>query len=456
MNAINPKLGVFAHGLVQFMVRHPATRAIYRLVPKSLRQRVLVELNEQATKATRFETLPAVAAGRIAVGARRAVSGIAASRDHEGVNVFGHLRGEFGLGESARMYAGALIEAGIPVALNDLDHDVPHAFADKTLGSDIRQGAPYATNLFFVSPDYMERAMTFIGPEALRGRTTIGCWFWELEAVPEQWRPAIESVDGIMVASKFTEDAFRRVTRKPIFRVSLPLLSLEDSGASRRDFGLPEEAFVFLVSFDFNSSIHRKNPFAAIDAFRSAFPAHRNDVRLMVKSSNGHRYPEELFRLLAISVEDPRVMVRDQVLPIAHVRALQKCADAYVSLHRAEGFGLGLAESMAMGKPVIATAWSGNMDFMTEDNSCLVDYRFVPVRDGEYPHGNGTHWADADVQQAAVWMRRLVDEPGLASGLGRKAALDVRVTLSSRAAACGVVSAVRAMGASSGTVRCHH
>lgn len=450
MNVISPKLGVFAHRLLQFMVRHPATRAIYRLVPKSMRRRMLVELNEEATRATRFEGLSGIPARAASAGARTtAPVRQAPNEEWEGVNVFGHLRGEFGLGESARMYASALIEAGVPVALNDLDHDVPHAFADSTLGDDLQQGAPYATNLFFVTPDYMERAMAF-GPVALRDRRTIGCWFWELGAVPEEWHPAIESVDGIMVASRFTEEAFRRSTGKPVFRVPLPLRTVEGSGASRRDFGLPEDAFVFLVSFDFNSSIHRKNPFAAITAFQAAFPHARDDVRLMVKTSNGHRYPDELFRLLAAASGDPRVLVRDQVLPIAHVRALQGCVDAYVSLHRAEGFGLGLAESMAMGKPVIATAWSGNMDFMTEHNSCLVDYRLVPVREGEYPHGSGTLWADADVEHAAAWMRRLVDEPGLASRLGRQAAADVESGLSPLSAARAIGDAVRTFANSNG------
>lgn len=439
---IDRRLRAAARNLLLCLVRYRVSRAAYRFVPGPVRHRLLAALEHGVVTAPGFRSLPPLASNRDATCAMDEASRVAV-KTGEGVNVFGHLHGEFGLGESARMYAGALIGAGVPVTLNDLAHDVPHAFGDTSLDVATRQGAPYAVNLLFANPDYMQRAIEFVGPAAWEGRTTIGCWFWELETIPGEWQEAIDAVDGIMVASAFTEEAFRRATDKPVFRVKLPLPALDASDASRRDFDLPEDAFVFLVSFDFNSSIYRKNPIAAIDAFRSAFPSSREDVRLMVKSSNGHRYPEHMSQLLAAASQDPRILVRDQVLPIAHMHALQKCADAYVSLHRAEGFGLGLAESMAMGKPVIATAWSGNMDFMDADNSCLVDYRLVPVGEGEYPHAAGTRWADPDTQQAAAWMRRLVDTPGLAAGLGRKAADHIRSDLSPDRAASAIVDAIR-------------
>jgi len=346
------------------------------------------------------------------------------------VNIFGYLRGEFGLGESARAYARALLSAGYPTELNALSLSIPHPLGDSSLDSHIRNKAPHPVNLIFVNPDYLLQAMAEIGESRLKGRYTIACWFWELERVPTSWLSAVDAVDEIMVASSFVENAFRGVTDKPILRVPPPICGGVDSGIGRPEFGLPQSSFIFLVTFDFHSSIHRKNPLAAIAAFGRAFPPREAGVCLVIKCSNGHLYPRDLAHLLFAASADPRIIVRDQVLEAVHLRALQRCADAYVSLHRAEGFGLGMAESMWMGKPVIATGWSGNTDFMTRENSCLVDFDLVPVKQGEYPESEDARWAQPDVEQAAGFMRRLVDEPLFASQLGSRAAADVRVNLS--------------------------
>jgi glycosyltransferase involved in cell wall biosynthesis len=348
-----------------------------------------------------------------------------------GVNIQGYLRGEFGLAESARMYSRALIENGFKVALNDIDLQLPHGWSDHSMDPWLVDDAPYPTNIIFVNPDFLVPALEKIGSERLQGRRLIACWFWELEIVPEQWLRAIEMVDEIMVASTFVEAAFRRVTDKPIVRIPLPLYNVPDSGLKREDFGIDPDKFVFLCTFDFQSSIARKNPFAAIQAFRLAFPPQRHDVSLLIKSSNGHRAIEQLRSLLNAASEDSRIVVHDDIIPRAHVQALQRCCDAYVSLHRAEGFGLGMAESMALGKPVIATGWSGNVDFMDAENSILVDYRLIPVGAGEYPDSDDACWAEPDLQAAAGAMLRLVDEPGLARKLGDKACESIKRQLSS-------------------------
>jgi len=233
--------------------------------------------------------------------------------------------------------------------------------------------------------------------------------------------------------------------------VPLPVMHGIDSGATRRDFGLSSDEFIFLTTFDFHSSIHRKNPYAAIAAFIKAFPPGRDDVRLLVKSSNGHQYPAQLRQLLSMAVIDSRIIVRDQVIERAHMCALQRCVDAYVSLHRAEGFGLGLAESMAMGKPVIGTGWSGNLDFMTSANSCLVRHTMVPVKPGEYAHLTGAHWADADIDHAADCMKRLVDDSEFAQELGRKAAADIQQNLSPALAARLLIARLEVLAGGAGT-----
>jgi glycosyltransferase involved in cell wall biosynthesis len=347
-----------------------------------------------------------------------------------GVNVLGYLRGEFGLAESARMYARALIEGGYKVALKNIDLDLPHSWNDRSLDPWIGESSPYSSSIVFINPDFFEVALKKAGSERLAGHRLIACWFWELETIPEQWRAAIELVDEIMVASTFVEEAFRRSTDKPILRVPLPVYPIAASGLERRDFGLDAGKFIFLCMFDFHSSIERKNPFAVIEAFRTAFPPHRTDVSLLIKTTNGQSAVQQLKRLLKAASVDPRVLVRDDVIPKMHVQALQRCCDAYVSLHRAEGFGLGMAEAMALGKPVIATGWSGNMDFMDAHNSIPVQYQLIPIPPGDYPFSEGARWADPDVEAAAAAMVKVVEEPDFAKRLGKSAADSVRENLS--------------------------
>ena len=390
--------------LMAWIRRQPWLQVVYERFPQSWRVRASQVVVARNLKKARLPVLPVPGPHREAAPADAIGSEQRTCTEYPqsaGVNIFAYFRGQFGLGESARLYARALIEAGYPVALHDIDISAPHGWDDRSLDHCIGDAAPHRVNLIFVNPDYLAQAMESIDRAKMEGRHVIACWFWELERIPEEWLWAVEQVDEIMVASAFVERAFRQVTDKPILRVPVPIGETEDSGLTREQFGLPGDSFIFLNTFDFNSSWHRKNPIAAIRAFRLAFPRAREDVALLIKSSNGHRYPEQLHQLLAAASGDPRILIRDDVIDGRHVHALHRCADAYVSLHRAEGFGLGLAEAMALGKPVIATGWSGNMEFMTTHNSCLVDYRLVPVGDSEYVHAANCEWAEPDVGHAA-------------------------------------------------------
>ena len=445
--------GLALLNLSAWIRRQPWLRSIYRHFPQILRNRVSEALAARASEQSRFKrtanwqrraNAPAAA---LPTAVRRDEFGAAA-----GVNVFAYARGQSGLGESARLYIRALLARGYPVAVHNVDIDIPHGMDDTSLDGIIGTDTPYGTNLVFVNPDYLDDAMASIGRERLAGRHTIACWFWELENFPEEWLPALQVVDEIMVSSRFIGEAIGSVTDKPLLHVPLPVDEVDDRGLQRADFGLDENAFIFLTSFDFNSFLARKNPLAVIDAFRKAFADGRADVRLLIKSSNGHRHPEKLRELLNAVAADRRIMVRDEVIDRGDMQALQRCADAYVSLHRAEGFGLGLAECMRMGKPVIATAWSGNMEYMTADNSCLVDYRLVPVGEGEYLHYTGQRWAEPDVGHAAAHMRRLVEDPQFAAMIGTQAASDVGEKLSPHTAAARIIHRLQTLSLASGAI----
>lgn len=404
-------------------------RAIYRILPLQLRAWVARNIAARAARAASFPALPAVQANKRPRPEFSAAT-TSASAFAGGANLFAYYRGQFGLAEAARLYTSALMHVGYPVAINDVQIDLPHGFDDSSFADKLQTDAPHQINLVFVNPDYFKVAIESIGPERMLGRYIIACWFWELEYVPTEWLPALDNVDEILVASEFIEQAFRRATDKPVTKVPLPLFDEQDSGLQRKDFGLANEDFVFLTSFDFHSWVERKNPIAAINAFIQAFPDKASPVKLVVKASNGNLHPQALLSLLKMSHDDPRILVLDGILDRAHLRSLQRCCNSYVSLHRAEGFGLGLAECMAMGKPVIATAWSGNLEFMTEDNSCLVPAKLVAVESGEYLHTDGQRWAEADIEQAASAMRKLADEPEYASALGQRASSSIRTSLS--------------------------
>lgn len=419
--------------LITLVRRQTWLLLLYRCLPDAARRRLRARLSNWFAKRLSFERTSAWTQNppNDAQPYPR-VSGLASGVS---VNVLGYLKGQFGLAESARRYAGALLEHGARVALCDVDLSLDHDWNDVSLDPLLGAVAPYGTSILFINPDYLGVALAELGQQKLEGRRRVACWYWELERVPSSWLPYFEQVDEFIVASAFIEEAFRRVTDKPITRIPLPVACLSDSGLQRRDFGLPDGEFIVLVSFDFNSSIARKNPQAAIESFQRAFPGGRSGVRMLIKTSNGFRYPDRLQELLQRVSGDARIMVRDDIIEGRHVRALQRCCDAYISLHRAEGFGLVLAECMLAGKPVIATGWSGNMEFMNADNSCLVSYRLVPIEPGEYPDGEGQRWAEPDVDVAARHLRRLAEDPHFASRLGEAARVSVQQRLSTEQAA---------------------
>ncbi|WP_425602680.1 glycosyltransferase [Stenotrophomonas indicatrix] len=428
-------------------------RSAYRALPRAWREGALQLLTRRIRARTRFPRTAAWHGWQ--PRPTSPTSRVPADTALPGVNILGYIHGQFGLAEAARSYARALIDNRVPVALRDIDLDLPHGWDDRALDAYIDNDVPHPVSIIFVNPDYLERALQDIGRARLQGRYLIACWFWELETIPDSWLPALSHVDEILVASAFVEQAVRKVTDKPVLRIPMPLGTIEDSGLQRADFGLPETAFIFLVTFDFSSRMERKNPEAAIRAFRAAFPPERRDVRLLVKSSNGYRFPHWIKRIFELAEGDDRIIIRDDVIDRAHLNALQRCCDAYVSLHRAEGFGMGLAECMAIGKPVIATGWSGNMEFMDAASAALVDFSLVAVGEGEYPGGEGQRWADADVAQAAALMRRLADGPAAAAALGSAGRQHVEAILSAPVAAARIIERLKELRTTSvhGTAR---
>ena len=345
----------------------------------------------------------------------------------QGVNLVGFAFGEFGLAENLRAFAGACLEGGIPFAVRDVDMKLKTRQADRRLAPYLAEGLPYRCSLYCLNPDMLQPVRQLLAETSAAGGYNIGYWFWELDRIPREWGRALDLVDEIWVATEFVADAMRRATSKPVVKIPTPIEVVQAGTHARADFGLPEGPFLFLFAFDFNSFSRRKNPEAAVDAFRLAFGPDRRDVGLVIKSVNGANQPGLLRALSERIGADDRIVILDRFMTRQEVTGLQGVADAFVSLHRAEGLGLGIAESMWLGKPVIATGYSGNMEFTTAGNSCLVGYDLVPIAKGEYLYDDRQfQWAEPRVDEAAAHMRRLVDDVEFRQRIAAQGQHDIR------------------------------
>jgi glycosyltransferase involved in cell wall biosynthesis len=285
------------------------------------------------------------------------------------------------------------------------------------------QRVAYETTLAVVTADQLP-LLKADHPELFAAtKRMIGYWFWELEYVPRAMRQSIALVDEIWTGSRFVADAFRAVSRVPVHHVPIPVPMPTASALGRSDFAplaALGERTIFLVAFDHFSITERKNPVGAIEAFRAAFAPDEGPV-LVVKSMNGDgRWPQHQ-RVVAAAAGRPDIVVWDEHLSRADQMALVASADCLVSLHRAEGLGLHLAEAMWLGTPTIATRYSGNLDFMDDECALLIDYELVHVTDGQGIYPPTATWADPDLDQAAAAMRRIASDRTFADQLAHDA-----------------------------------
>ena len=409
--------------------------------------------------ADRAPVAPRAAAGRAplaagAPGAPRPAAGAGAAPEGDpplpteppGVNVIGDWSATTGLAEAGRRSATALIEAGrLPVAVvNHAVAGVPRAEhrAPPWLWQ-LPHGRPHPIEVWYLNVN----EMWVVPDEDLRpaaaGRYVIGSWFWELPRVASTFVAQVGRMDEIWVGSGFVADAFRGHTAKPVKVMPCVVEPVPDGHVTRRDFGLDEQSCVFLFSFDANSFFARKNPWGVLQAFGDAFrPDERaGAARLVIKAMNLGYHPQGRDRLASAVSALGGLLVEDD-LRQGEMHALIGLSDVYVSLHRSEGFGLGLAEAMYLGRPVVATAYSGNMDFTRQTNSCLVGYRLRPIDAAENAYDEGIAtiyeagqlWAEPDLRQAARWMRLLYERPHLRERVGSAGAATIRRQYSTAAA----------------------
>ena len=349
-----------------------------------------------------------------------------------GINLIGYLTAELGLGEAVRSLARACVDASIPFSATDVGFQSQNLQRDTRL---LAQAVPdsFPIDLMYVNADQTAATARYLMEQNRQpARYRIGYWHWEQPRLPASALGAFAHVDEVWVPSTFVHDAVAPFSPVPVVKIPHAISFTPSAGASRSQFGLPDDKLLALVMYDFHSYQYRKNPQAALAAFRQA-AAHRTDVALVIKTINGQHHAqarEELKR----SVSDlPHIIFIDEFFTRQQTWDLQACCDLLISLHRAEGFGLAPAEMMYLGKPVIATGWSANTDFMTTDNSFPVRYLLQPLQQavGVYPAGQP--WAEADIDHAAWCLTRLLDDPALRRETGLRAAADIRRQLSPQA-----------------------
>jgi glycosyltransferase involved in cell wall biosynthesis len=324
-----------------------------------------------------------------------------------GVNAIGFFRAEFGHGEAGRRILAGIDRAGIPhvtIAVKTPHHREKHPFT-------ARGDRPaYPTNVVCLNPEHMLEFAQLGGADLFLDNYTIGVWCWEASRFPDAFRPAFDLVDEIWVASDYVAEIIGDATDLPVRVFPMPVEVTPPPALTREQLGLPADRFVFFFSFDFFSTLERKNPFGLIEAFKRAFVPGEGPA-LVIKTINGKRQGSELKRLRAAAAEHQDIRVIDGYMSPDEMRGLVARSDAFVSLHRSEGFGFGMAEAMAQGKPVIATRYSGNLTFMDDENSYLVDFGLTPVPPETANYPAGALWADPDLDEAAAAMRRVVEKP---------------------------------------------
>ena len=361
-----------------------------------------------------------------------------------GVNVIGHITGTMGLGVAARNTLTLFEANGQAFTAIDIDSG-RRQVTDSTFAHLLSHppSARHPVNLFHLNVQELINLLDTRPRwlDVVRHVNTI-VPFWELPQLPviPDWAGLLGSMDLVLAPSRFILESIERSapTAHAVHYPQTVFLPAEIA-ASRDAFGLPHDAVLFFMNIDVTSDLARKNPAAAIAAFRAAFvPLERGpEERVFLVVKLGHTksgYPwADTSQLMAELAAMPNAVVIDRQLTYAETLSLNAACDVYVSLHRSEGLGLNLLEAMTLGRPVIATGWSGNMDFMTPEDSCLVGHQLVPVRATHFAYqpeaiGPGQVWAEPSIPEAAQWMRRLADDESLRRRIGAsaRAAMDAR------------------------------
>lgn len=324
-----------------------------------------------------------------------------------GINILGLVSAEMGLGQSTRMVIDSLLDTRYKIAIKDFELVSNISRNNQKYSHLFAKDFKYNINLVHLNPPELNLAHFFLPGKLWKNRYNIGFWLWELETLPKDWIKSIKYVDEIWTPSEFITRTIKKYTKKPVYTMRYPIRPIINHDLRRHHFNLPEDRFLFITLFDFNSTLERKNPKATIEAYRR-LESIRNNVGLVIKIN--HVNTSVLAQLKELTEDLKCVYVVAETLSDIETHTLIYLCDALISLHRAEGFGLTMAEAMYLGVPAIATNWSANTEFMKDTNACLVDYDLIEIKSDHTFYKRGNVWAEPKIEKAFEFMVQLVDD----------------------------------------------
>ena len=333
----------------------------------------------------------------------------------KGALFIGYAEGNLGLGQVFRNNLRAAQAVALPFGIYPFRIGIKKRLLHPFMPERYDKVHAYDVNIILVATEQMPNVLRSVDARLLTNTHNVLQTFWELAKAPEAWRSILRSVDEIWAPSTFVANAFRPVFSGPINLVP-PVVNVGEAPAyERHHFGMVSNRFYFMFSFDYHSSPYRKNPIGALQAFQRAFPNDDESVGLIIKSiGNLNRYAEVTAALRQAAATDPRIIVIERNMSRAEILGLICASDAYISLHRSEGFGMGMAEAMNFGRIVIATDYSGCTDFLTEQTGFPIPFSLRPVAVHEYPWSDKQFWAEPDISSAAAAMQTILKLPHVA------------------------------------------
>jgi len=329
-----------------------------------------------------------------------------------GVLFIGYTEAGLGLGESLRGLIRSITTTGLPFAVYPFNRGVETRFIGRFAADRYDFDRRYQVNVIEMSADQLPAMFREIGLWKTAHSYNILRTYWELPAAPSEWTAMLDGIHEIWAPNQFVAKAFRGIFRGSINIIPPCVETATEETFERPHFAMDPDIFYFVFSFDYFSHPARKNPLSVVRAFQRAFPHRSEKVGLVIKSS-GHadQYPDTSSAILLAAEDDRRIRTIDARFSRDEMLSLLRQSDCFVSLHRSEGFGLGMAEAMAFGKPVIGTDYSGNTEFLTERTGFPVSFSLRAVQPGEYIFADGQSWAEPDETAAAEAMRQVFYDP---------------------------------------------
>ncbi len=336
---------------------------------------------------------------------------------NRGLNIIGSIKYTFGIAEVTRNFIRKIRESGVPVCLFNIESDHHKKIDKEEYRNYIRNigFVPlYHKNMFFINGNFINSFYNK-DPDLFKNKYNTGVWWWEFESGLDSYIDGFKYLDEVVVFSDFIKKTLEKLPHGDckITKLKYPLVEnwriLQDVKETRKKYNIKEDDFVFKFNFAYLSSYERKNPSAVLKAFAQAFPD-KKDVKLILKANYCHKFKDKVNKIMNLIDElklNEKVIIINKTISKNELMTLLNSSDCYISLHRGEGLGLGMLEAMALGKPVIASRYGGNLEFMNDENSFLVDCKMVKADDDYWAYKNVKFWADPDIEQASSYMKNL-------------------------------------------------